>query len=58
MKQPRILVIDDEPQIGRMLRTQLSARGYDVDHVASGQEGLMAVGENPPDLNHLPHRPR
>jgi two-component system, OmpR family, KDP operon response regulator KdpE len=49
-RQTRILVIDDEPQIGRMLRTQLAARGYDVDHVTTGQEGLIAVGDNPPDL--------
>lgn len=50
MKKTRILVIDDEPQIGRMLRTQLAARGYEVEHVGTGHEGLMAVGENPPDL--------
>jgi two-component system KDP operon response regulator KdpE len=50
MKKTRILVIDDEPQIGRMLRTQLTARGYQVDHVGTGQEGLVAVGEDPPDL--------
>ncbi len=50
MKKTRILVIDDEPQIGRMLRTQLAARGYEVEHVGTGNEGLIAVGENPPDL--------
>jgi two-component system KDP operon response regulator KdpE len=50
MNKTRILVIDDEPQIGRMLRTQLTARGYQVDHVGTGQEGLVAVGEDPPDL--------
>ena len=50
MKKTRILVVDDEPQIGRMLRTQLSTRGYDVDHVANGQDALVAVGDQPPDL--------
>lgn len=50
MKKTRILVVDDEPQIGRMLRTQLTARGYDVEHVASGNDALLAVGETPPDL--------
>lgn len=50
MKKTRILVIDDEPQIGRMLRTQLAARGYDVEHAPTGHEGLIAVGENPPEL--------
>jgi two-component system KDP operon response regulator KdpE len=50
MKKPRILVIDDEPQIGRMLRTQLSARGYEVEHVGTGSDGLVAAGEQTPDL--------
>jgi two-component system, OmpR family, KDP operon response regulator KdpE len=49
-KKPRILVVDDEPQIARMLRTQLTARGYQVDHVATGHDALIAVGEEPPDL--------
>ena len=46
----RILVVDDEPQIGRMLKTQLAARNYDVSHVTTGQDGLIAVGAEPPDL--------
>lgn len=50
MKKPRILVVDDEPQIGRMLKTQLEARGYDVVHVTSGGEALVSVGDQPPDL--------
>lgn len=50
MSRTRILVVDDEPQIGRMLRTQLAARGYDVDHVTTGQDGIVSIGENPPDL--------
>jgi two-component system, OmpR family, KDP operon response regulator KdpE len=50
MSKTRILVVDDEPQIARMLRTQLTARGYEVEHAATGNEGLLAVGENPPDL--------
>jgi two-component system KDP operon response regulator KdpE len=50
MSSTRILVVDDEPQIGRMLRTQLTARGYQVDHVSNGNDGLLAVGEQPPDL--------
>lgn len=46
----RILVVDDEPQIGRMLKTQLAARGYEVEHVATGHEALMVVGQEAPDL--------
>lgn len=36
----RILVVDDEPQMGRLLRTGLSARGYEVVVAADGQEAL------------------
>jgi two-component system, OmpR family, KDP operon response regulator KdpE len=50
MKKTRILVVDDEPQIGRMLKTQLTTRGYQVDHVESGQQALLSVGDDPPDL--------
>ena len=50
MKKTRILVVDDEPQIGRMLRTQLTARGYEVDHVSTGQDALLAIGDDPPAL--------
>lgn len=50
MKKTRILVVDDEPQIGRMLRTQLTARGYEVDHVTTGQDALLAIGDDPPAL--------
>jgi two-component system, OmpR family, KDP operon response regulator KdpE len=50
MKKTRVLVVDDEPQIGRMLRTQLAARDYDVVHVSTGHDALLAAGEQPPDL--------
>lgn len=50
MDTPRILVVDDEPQIGRMLRTQLEPRGYRVQHVTDGGAALLAIGEQPPHL--------
>jgi len=50
VKKQRILVVDDEVQIGRMLRTQLTARDYDVLEARSGQEALLLAGEDPPDL--------
>jgi two-component system KDP operon response regulator KdpE len=50
MSQGRILVVDDEPQICRMLKTQLSARDYDVTCVGTAQEALLVAGEEPPDL--------
>lgn len=36
----RILVVDDEPMVTRGCRRILAEAGYDVDTVASGQEGL------------------
>ena len=36
----RILVVDDEPQIGRLLKTSLGARGYEVAVASDGQAAL------------------
>jgi len=46
----RVLVIDDEPAIRRLLKTSLSAEGYDVVEAASGEEGWAAFGRTKPDL--------
>lgn len=37
----RILVVDDEPPIGRLLKTGLTARGYEVQIARDGQPLLM-----------------
>ncbi|HKC75420.1 MAG TPA: response regulator transcription factor [Chloroflexota bacterium] len=46
----RILVVDDEPQILRSLRTTLASHGYDVQTAATGEEALAAVDGRLPDL--------
>jgi two-component system, OmpR family, KDP operon response regulator KdpE len=46
----RILIIDDEPQICRLLRVSLGAYGYDVSEAANGQEGINKVAIFKPDL--------
>ncbi|HWA93321.1 MAG TPA: response regulator transcription factor [Terracidiphilus sp.] len=46
----RILVIDDEPQITRVLRTALSAQGMDVRIANDPEEGLRLFHEWSPDL--------
>jgi len=46
----RILVIDDERQIRRMLSTLLGAHGYVVTEAGTGQAGLAAAVEAHPDL--------
>ena len=46
----RILVIDDEPQITRVLRAALSAQGYDVRTANDPEEGLRLFRDWAPDL--------
>jgi two-component system, OmpR family, KDP operon response regulator KdpE len=46
----RILVIDDEPQITRVLRAALSAQGFDVRTANDPGEGLHVLAEWSPDL--------
>ena len=46
----RILVVDDEPQIGRLLKTSLGARGYAVAVASDGQAALAMAASWRPDL--------
>ncbi len=46
----KILVVDDEPQILRALRTSLEAHGYQVAVAATGEEGVVGAAEHTPDL--------
>ncbi len=46
----RILVVDDEPQITRVLRRGLMTHGYDVRDAADGKSALRLFGEWQPDL--------
>lgn len=46
----RILVIDDEPQITRVLRAALFAQGYDVRTANDPEEALRVFKDWPPDL--------
>jgi len=50
MSAGRILVIDDEPQIRRLMRTTLVSAGYEVDDARTGEEGLEKVSTYHPDL--------
>ncbi len=47
---PRILVIDDEPQILRALRTILTEKGFTVVTASRGEEGLAQAAAQLPDL--------
>ncbi len=46
----RILVVDDEPQITRVLRTTLSAQGYDLRVANDGETALEIMKDWTPDL--------
>ncbi len=47
---PHILVIDDEPQILRALRTILTEKQFRVTTASRGEEGLTLAAATPPDL--------
>lgn len=49
-EKKRILIVDDEPQITRVLRMSLSTRGYDVRSAADGESALETFHDWPPDL--------
>jgi two-component system KDP operon response regulator KdpE len=49
MSGPRVLVVDDEPQILRALRATLRGAGYTVDSAATAEEALTAAAAHPPE---------
>jgi two-component system KDP operon response regulator KdpE len=49
MTGDRVLVVDDEQQILRALRTSLRGAGYEVDTAASAEEALAAAALRPPE---------
>jgi len=46
----RILVVDDEPQIRRILRTALTGAGYEVDDAKTGEEAVEKLRDYRPEL--------
>jgi two-component system, OmpR family, KDP operon response regulator KdpE len=45
-----ILVVDDEPQIRRVLRSTLTSQGYVITDAKTGEEAVESVRKNKPDL--------
>lgn len=43
----KVLVIDDEPPIRKLLRMGLSTQGYDIIEATNGKNGLALLAENP-----------
>jgi two-component system KDP operon response regulator KdpE len=50
MNSGRVLVVDDEPQIRRVMRTALVTNGYELYEARTGEEALEIVRKNSPDL--------
>jgi two-component system KDP operon response regulator KdpE len=50
MNAASILVVDDEPQIRRVLRATLSSHGYVITEAATGEEAVEAVRKERPGL--------
>src|SRR5213079_2620566 len=48
-ESPRVLVVDDEPQIVRGLRVVLRNAGFQVDSAGTKEEALDALSHRPPD---------
>lgn len=50
MNKPEILVIDDEPQIRKLLEITLQTNGYLVKQAITAKEGLIMASNHPPEL--------
>jgi len=50
MRVKRVLVVDDEAQMRRVLRASLVVHGYDVVEASSGEEALKTLNNEPCDL--------
>jgi two-component system KDP operon response regulator KdpE len=48
--KPRILLIEDDPQIRRFLRTSLGVQGYELIEAGTGNEGLALAASQVPDV--------
>lgn len=50
MNKAEILIIDDEPQIRKLLQINLESNDYKVVQTSTGKEGLILSASHPPDL--------
>ena len=51
----RLLVVDDDVSVGKLLRAIFEREGWSVDYVSSGEECIAAVGAARPDVIVLDH---
>lgn len=50
MNKLEILIIDDEPQIRKLLEINLESNDYKVSQAATGKEGILLAASHPPEL--------
>ena len=50
MREPRVLIVEDDPNVSEVVVRYLQREGYRVDAVADGAEGLERALAEPPDL--------
>jgi DNA-binding response OmpR family regulator len=50
MQVSKILVVDDEPEVRKLMEHFLTDRGYQVRLAANGREGLAAINSFAPDV--------
>lgn len=50
MPEARVLIIDDEVQIRKLLEITLQSNGFEAISVATAKDGIQAVANHPPDL--------
>ncbi|HTS14005.1 MAG TPA: response regulator transcription factor [Candidatus Limnocylindrales bacterium] len=50
MSSAKVLVVDDEPQVRRVMRVALTAEGYTILEARNGEEALECFRSTPPDI--------
>ncbi|RPJ50887.1 MAG: response regulator, partial [Acidobacteria bacterium] len=50
MSKAKILIVDDEPQLRRVISTSLVSNGYTVEQARTGEEALNKLREQKHDL--------
>ena len=49
-RRPRVLVVEDEPALQKVLAMRLNIDGFDVAAASDGQEAMELIRADPPDL--------
>jgi DNA-binding response OmpR family regulator len=50
MPANRILLADDDTELGKILQTEFTSYGYQIDYVENGEEAISHIKQNPCDL--------